>query len=188
MEDETILNILTIPGPMKGQKEVAMFFQKQAAEERQSYKECAERRRNKEERNLNKTTEEIRQLAQHAKEMRLAAKGKRMKEREEQKKERDEALAKEEEAEIYSRAAALRLHKRVYKEFLNPKRKKGTTVNRRNKKNFLENLNESFPKKTTDEIDNNVKGESSRFDSPLEISQLRYHTPALNQTEEVSLG
>jgi hypothetical protein len=61
LEDNSILNIPSTQGLMKGQKGVAIFFLKQEALQRQKQNESSERRRNKGVRVLNKTSEEIKQ-------------------------------------------------------------------------------------------------------------------------------
>jgi hypothetical protein len=63
MDDNSILNIPVVPGPMRTQKDVDIFFHKQFALQRQKVKESEEKRKNRGSRDLNKTAEELKQLA-----------------------------------------------------------------------------------------------------------------------------
>jgi hypothetical protein len=151
---------------MKGQKDVAIFFHKQAALERQKAKESADRRRNKGVREF-LTAEEIKQLAQKAK-------GKRKEDKEKQLKERKEAFAKEEKDKKWARAAAKRLNNlKDYKSFLGPKRRKGSTVDHNHEEGLMQKLNETFPEDVTEKSQESQ--EISDVGLPLEISKLKYH-------------
>jgi hypothetical protein len=163
MDDDSILNIPVVQGRMKSQKEVDIFFHQQEALQRQKQNESADRRRNKRARDK-MTTEEIKLLAQQAKDKRR-----------EDKEEKKKAIDKEIKAKRFAEAAAQRIHKKIYKTFLDTKRKKGKSVDRQHNQNVLKELDGFFPNSQ-----GNVKPHQG---SELEIDRLRYH-PAVGTHNE----
>ena len=108
------------------------------------------------------TTEEIKLLAQQAKDKRR-----------EDKEERKKAIDKEIKAKKFAESAAKRIHKKVYKTFLDTKRKRGKSVDRQHNDKFLKKLMAFIP--------NNQKNVKPTPGSELEIDRLRYHPAVGNR-------
>ncbi len=164
-DDDSILNIPLSQGGFKSQKDVDIFFQRQAAELRQKQKASAERRRNKDPRDLNKTPEEIKELALEAKEMAQEAKASRKAMRENKRQAELAAEAKEVKLQKWNKAQAVKLMNRQYKTLLGPNRKKGKTADRQHEQKMKDLNNKNWPPKKVKEDATRNEGDSVFFSS-----------------------